>query len=131
MNLPPPNADSAPFWAATAEDRLLFQRCANCARAHFPPRAQCLACGGPLQWEASSKRGVIHSFTIVQRAPTAAFKARVPYVIALVDLAEGPRLMLNVRDGANEPRLGIGAPVRVVFEETEDAGRKLPQAVLV
>ena len=129
MNLPRPNADSAPFWAATAEERLLIQRCETCARAQFPPRARCLACGGALAWEDSCKRGVIHSFTIVQRAPNAAFKAKVPYVVALIDLQEGPRLMLNVLEAAADPALAIGAPVRVVFE-AGDGGARLPQAVL-
>lgn len=130
MNMPRPNADSAPFWAATAEDRLLFQRCERCAKAQFPPRARCLACGGTLRWEESCKRGAVHSHTVVQRAPSAAFKARVPYVIALVDLEEGPRLLLNVLDAAGDPALTIGAPVKVVFEPTTDPTLKLPQAML-
>ena len=130
MNAPRPNADSAPFWAATAEDRLLFQRCERCLKTQFPPRARCLACGGSLHWEESCKRGVIHSYTVVQRAPNVAFKACVPYVLALVDLQEGPRLMLNVLDAAEDPALAIGAHVRVVFEPTSEPGIKLPQAVL-
>lgn len=131
MNPPRPTADSAPFWAAAAEDRLLFQRCEACANAQFPPRPRCLACGGAVRWEESCKRGVIHSYTVVHRAPNAGFKAKVPYVIALVDLEEGPRLMLNVLDGADSAALAIGASIRVAFTAMEAPGvGKLPQAVL-
>lgn len=130
MKPPRPNADSAPFWSAAAEGRLVFQRCTRCARTQFPPRMRCLGCGGALRWEESGRRGVIHSFTVVHRAPNEAFRARVPYVIALVDLAEGPRLMLNVLDGADDPALAIGAAVRVVFGPVDEAGVRLPQAAL-
>ena len=134
MNLPRANADSAPFWAAAAEQRLLFQRCEDCGKAQFPPRPRCLACGGALRWEESCKRGVIHSYTVVQRAPNAEFRAKVPYVLALIELEEGPRLMLNVLDkldGADGPALQIGASVRVVFQAMDcQGGGKLPQAVL-
>ena len=131
MKPPQPNADSAPFWAATAEQRLLFQRCERCSRPQFPPRAECLACGGALRWEDACKGGLIHSFTVVRRAPSAEFKSRVPYVIALVELDEGPRLMLNVVDGVDHPALAIGARVRVVFEVSDrpEHGR-LPQALM-
>jgi len=73
---------------------------------------------------------VVHSYTRVERAPSAAFKAQLPYGIVLVDMAEGFRLMLNVRDSLLDA-VRIGAPIRVIFEATAEAGLKLPQAVLV
>lgn len=84
------------------------------------PRAVCTHCHGrALQWRDSAGQGVVLSHTTVRRAPTPAFKADTPYAIALVDLDEGFRLMVNVRGGAGAP-LAIGARVRIVFEARGD-----------
>jgi uncharacterized OB-fold protein len=128
--LPRPNKDSQPYWDGAARDELRYQRCTACHHAQFPPRAQCLRCGGELEWQLSAGAGVIHSYTRVARAPSAAFKAQVPYGLLLVDMAEGFRLMLNLRDSPLDA-VQIGAPIRVIFEATAEAGLKLPQAVLV
>ena len=126
--LPHPNADSQPFWAGTLNDELRYQRCPACARAQFPPRGGCIRCGGPLVWAVSAGRGSIHSFTRVERAPSAAFKASVPYVLVLVDIDEGFRLLLTLRD-AHEASVAIGQRVRVIFEATADPAIRLPQAL--
>jgi uncharacterized OB-fold protein len=81
-----------------------------------------------LEWAPASGEGRIHSFTIVHRAPTEAFRARVPYAIALVDLAEGFRMMMNV-EADDLSTIAIGAPIRVTFEVT-GSGLALPQARL-
>lgn len=125
------DADSAPFWAAAAEGKLIFQRCLSCGEAQFYPRPHCARChGNKLRFETSSGRGTIHTFTIVHRAPTAAFKARVPYVIALVDLEEGFRLMVNL-PGAEATAAAIGQAVRIVFPLVPEGSPPLPQAELV
>jgi len=128
--LPHPNIDSQPYWEGAARDELRYQRCTACQHAQFPPRAQCLRCGGELEWQLSAGAGVVHSYTRVERAPSAAFKAQLPYGIVLVDMAEGFRLMLNLRDSPLDA-VRIGEPIRVIFEATAEAGLKLPQAVLV
>ena len=125
--LPRPNTDSQPYWSGTAQDEVRYQHCAACARAQFPPRGACAHCGGPLAWAVSAGRGSIHSYTRVARAPSAAFKADLPYVMLLVDMDEGFRLLLTLRDPQAEAT--IGQRVRVVFEATEDPAIKLPQAV--
>jgi uncharacterized OB-fold protein len=128
--LPHPNIDSQPYWEGAARAELRDQRCTACQHAQFPPRAQCLRCGGEVVWQLSAGAGVIHSYTRVERAPSAAFKAQLPYGIVLVDMAEGFRLMLNLRDSPLDA-VRIGAPIRVIFEATAEARLKLPQAVLV
>ena len=125
--LPRPNADSRPYWAGTLEDELRYQRCTACAQAQFPPRGACTRCGGPLAWAVSAGRGSIHSHTRVERAPSAAFKADLPYVLVLVDMDEGFRLLLTLREPNAAPT--IGQRVRVVFEATADPAISLPQAV--
>lgn len=124
---PHPNADSLPFWQGCANGILSYQHCGSCEKAQFPPRSHCAQCQGrALQWRQSKGQGTVHTFTVVRRAPSAAFKADVPYVIALVDFDEGFRMMMNLRhvspDAAN-----IGMRVQVVFEATSGV-YPLPQA---
>jgi uncharacterized OB-fold protein len=131
MSRPVPSSDSdtRPFWDAAARGELRYQRCGSCGHAEFPPRRLCSACHeDALEWAPASGEGRIHSFTIVHRAPTEAFRARVPYAIALVDLAEGFRMMMNV-EADDLSTIAIGAPIRVTFEVT-GSGLALPQARL-
>jgi len=124
--VPRATAETAPFWEGCRRGELLFQRCRACGHAQFYPRVLCAVCSAAeLDWERSSMRGTIHSYTVVQRAPSEAFKPDVPYVLALVDLQEGFRMMLNVIE--TEPdSLRIGQAVRVVFEARGET--MLPQA---
>lgn len=114
--LPVPNADTAPFWEGCAQGELRIQRCRACGAAQFPPRALCAACHAPGPvWERASGHGRIASHTRVHRPPSAAFKADGPYVVALVTLEEGPRLMVTLRGAiAEAPR--IGDAVRIGFD---------------
>ena len=126
--LPRPNADTQPYWDAAAKGRLIYQYCAACERAQFHPRSHCANCQSRnLEWRESKGHGRIASFTEVQRAPTAAFKEMAPYVIALVDLDEGFRMMVNIVEGEGS-RLAIGARTRTVFREVD--GFTLPQGAL-
>lgn len=114
--LPPVTADTAAFWQACAEGRLLLQRCQDCGHWQFYPRRLCVACGGrSLQWREASGRGEVKSWTIIRRAVSEAFAADAPYVVALVTLSEGPTLMANIV-GCDPESVAIGQPVRVTFE---------------
>ena len=125
--IPVPTAETRPFWEGCAAGTLLYQRCTACGHVQFPPRGHCVACrGGAVAWERSSGHGTVHSFTVVRRPPSAAFKDEVPYVIALVDLHEGFRMMMNVL-GAAPDSVHIGQAVQIVFEDVGD-GIALPQA---
>lgn len=115
--LPRPNAETRPFWEGAARGVLRIQRCTACGAAQFPPRALCGRCHAPAppRWEEASGRGVIASHTTVHRPPSAAFREEVPYMLALVTLQEGPRLLVRLRgDLARAPR--IGAPVVIRFD---------------
>jgi len=127
--VPRPNADSAPFWAACNRRELTFQRCRACGQVQFFPRALCTACQATdLDWQTSAGAGTVFTFTVNQRPPTPAFKDDVPYVIALVDLDEGFRMMLNVIDCAPD-EVHIGMRVRIVFEPRgADGAQLIPQA---
>lgn len=131
--VPPSNADTAEFWRGCNAERLLFQRCEACGHVQFPPRSLCVKCHGrKIAWQESARRGRIHSFTVVHRPPTAAFKDDVPYVLALVDLDEGFRIMCNLL-GSPPATAAIGLAVRITFEvRGEGEARQLvPQATAV
>ena len=96
----------------------------QCGQVQLIPRSRCAACQGTaLTWQRSDGRGRILSHTTVHRAPSEAFRSEVPYVMALVDMDEGFRLMANVQGGA-EPALAIGQPVRIGFVDVD--GTALP-----
>ncbi len=127
LPIPRPNADTRPYWEAAQQDRLVLQHCADCGARQAIPRSYCGTChSANLTWRDSSGIGRIASFSVVHRAPTKAFRDHLPYVLALVDMAEGVRLMLNV---IGEDRLDtqIGDRVRVVFEPRGADGFKMPQ----
>ena len=128
--LPAPvaNADSLPYWNAARERRLLIRKCKACSSLHFMPRHLCPVCwSDDLEWIESNGKGTVHSFTIIRRAATAAFASQVPYVVALIDLAEGPRMITNVV-GENALSVTIGDRVSVTFED-RGGGAMIPQFV--
>lgn len=94
---PQPDDVTQPFWDALAEGSLRIQRCRSCERHVFYPRSVCPWCmSAHLDWVDSSGHGTIYSYTVVHRAPPGFADA--PYVVALVELAEGPRMMTRVID---------------------------------
>lgn len=114
---PRPTAVSEPYWRGCAEGELRLQRCASCSSYQFYPRIVCVACGGDeLQWARATGKGHVASFTVVRRGVSAAYEA--PYVIALIDLEEGVRLMSQiVMPDPGDDRLRVGAAVSVTFEK--------------
>jgi len=117
--VPAIDADSAPFWAAARDGRLSMQRCSTCHRMVFYPRAICPFCmSDELDWIDLSGRGTVYSYTVVHKAPPG-FADEVPYVVALVDLDEGVRMMSRVVDCSIE-RVAVGIAVQVVFRALSD-----------
>ena len=126
LPLPVANADSLPYWNAARERRLLIRKCKTCETLHFMPRHLCPACwSDQLEWVEAKGTGSVHSFTIIRRAPMAVFAPRAPYVLALIDLDEGPRMMANVL-GEDALSVRIGDRVKVTFEERGE-GAMIPQ----
>ena len=112
---PIPDPESAPYWEAAADGRLLVKRCSECGRNHWYPRDHCPHCQSAVtSWEETAGRGTIYSWTTVRRPQSAAFADRAPYSLALVELEEGPRVLGFLGDSGAAPT--IGAPVEVSFE---------------
>lgn len=113
-----PSELSLPFWEAARERRLVLQRCELCGSWQHPPRPVCVSCGDPglsLAWREVSGRGTVYSYTVVERALIAALRDQVPYVLALIELEEGQR-MLSLLLGCEPVEARIGLAVRLDFE---------------
>ena len=115
--LPQPDPITQPYWDSLIAHAMQLQRCVDCAKWVFYPRAVCPHCFGPrLDWRQVSGRAALHSFTIVHRAPTPELQAEAPYVVALVELEEGVRLMVRLTDVAPDPTaLRIGTPLQLDY----------------
>ena len=127
--LPAPAPDQSPetaaFWEATADDRLLVRSCADCGAAFHPPRAICPEChSDATEWIEAGGRGTVYTYSVM-RQNHGPFGEAVPYVLAYVELEEGPRLLTNVV-GVDVEDVEVGQEVRVTFEDTGD-GTKLPR----
>lgn len=112
---------SAPFWDATRHRRLVVQWCPSCDRGVHYPRLLCPTCGAPdLDWREMSGRAVVYAHaTHHPRGPDAE-----PYCVALVDLAEGVRLLTNVV-GTDPDDVFVGQSLRLAWLPIPD-GRNLP-----
>ena len=116
--LPSPTPLSEPYWQGCREGVLRLQHCAGCDRYQFYPRNLCSHCGArELAWRDASGRGRVATFTVVRRGVSPAYET--PYIVALIDLAEGPRMMSSLVDTA-PGEVVIGADVTVDFEAWSD-----------
>lgn len=122
---PPANGSAGAFFRAAAHGELRLPRCRDCAAYAWPPTRRCRACGSDaIDWVRASGRGVVHTFTVVRQSPEPYFQAKVPYVVAMIDLDEGPRLLSTLANCAVES-VQIGMHVIVAFVEAAD-GLALP-----
>jgi uncharacterized protein len=112
---PVPTPETMHYWEGTALGELRLQRCRACSSTYFPPQPFCPACtSDDIELVRSSGRGFVYSYVITDRAAPG-FTA--PYVIAVVELEEGPRLLTNIVEvDPNPEELPIDLPVEVVFE---------------
>jgi uncharacterized protein len=118
--LPVPSADSIPFWQACREHELRLQKCDSCGHLLFPPASRCPQClGNKLTWARLSGRGRIYSFVVYHRVYHPGFEKSIPYVVALVELEEGPRLISNIV-GCDPKAVRCDMAVSVVFDDVAD-----------
>lgn len=115
--LPKSSRITEPFWQGTKRHELLIQRCKDCHQYIFYPRSHCPQClSTGLEWIKSSGQGKVYSYTVIRRAALPGFVHEVPYVFAIIELEEGPRLTSNIVS-CNPEEVRIGMPVTAVFEE--------------
>lgn len=118
--LPEPTPVTKPFWEAAHKHVLSIQRCMDCRMHVFYPRGLCPGCGSDaLEWVQASGKGTVYSFTIARRPTARELADKVPYVIAIVELDEGPHMASNVVD-CDVESVRVGQPVQAVFEDVSD-----------
>ena len=122
---PAPTDTSAPFWDATRDRRLVLQWCRACERPIHYPRDVCPAClGDDLDFRDASGHGVVHAWSVMHAPAHPGMADAVPYVVALVDLDEGARMMTNLIE-CDPSDVRVGLDVEVRWEALSD-GRHLP-----
>jgi len=111
---PHPNSDDQPFWDALTEDRVILPQCRACDHVIWYPRPVCPGCGGSdVEWIDASGDGTVYSFSVTLKAP-GRFSEHVPFVVAYVELDEGPRVLTNIVDTDVET-VHVGQRVSAVF----------------
>lgn len=118
----PITPEAKPYWDGLREQKLMLPRCRACRRAFFYPRVLCPHChASDIEWFQASGRGRLYAFEIAYQTINKAFKVKPPYVLAMVELEEGPRMMSNLVGIEPDPeRISCDMPVEVVFEKLTD-----------
>lgn len=110
--------ETKPFWDAATEGRLVLPRCDACATVIWYPRQLCPACGSTaVSWIDAAGTGTVYSHTVVRKGQ-GPYRDAGPYVVAYVELDEGPRIMTNIVD-CEPDSVHIGMRVSVVFHPTD------------
>ena len=114
--VPKPTPETQPYWDGALAGELRIQRCTPCREFYFYPRPFCTRClSTDVHWIKVSGRARLHSYVINHRAAPG-FEAEAPYVIAIVELEEGPRMMANLVDVEPRPeRLLLDMDLEVAF----------------
>ena len=115
--LPQPESDF--YWEKCKAHELWLRHCRACDNTYFYPRDICPECfSRDTDWVQSSGRGTLYAFAIVHRGPVPAFRDRVPYIAALVELEGGARMPTNLVDVEPDPaNVKIGMTVQVTFDD--------------
>lgn len=118
--LPQISADTRPFWEGCRQHLLKIQRCTGCGVFRWPPGYLCPKClCSESQWVASQGKGRVYTFAVYHVAYHSGFQEEVPYVVAIVQLAEGPRMMTNII-GSDPGEVYCGMPVEVAWDDVDD-----------
>ncbi len=112
ITAPAQTPESTRYWEAANAGQMLLRRCNQCGKPHFYPRTLCPFCLGNTEWEATRGEGTVYSYSVMRHAEQ-------PYVIAYVQLAEGPIVMTNIVDCTAEA-VRIDMPVRLVFKPSRE-----------
>jgi uncharacterized OB-fold protein len=118
--IPEPDEASAPFWEGSLHGELRLMKCSRCGITRLPSRKHCDDClSEDFEWITASGRGTLRTFGVMHQRYHPGFAAEMPYVVAIVELEEGPRLPTNLVElGGVEPYVGM--PLQVAWERYDD-----------
>ena len=109
--------EAAAYWESLKQHAMRVQRCQTCGEWYFPPSTHCPKClSTDVEWTPVSGRGVVWSSATMHRPYLPAYEAEIPYNLAIVELAEGPKLWTNVVDVPPD-RVEIGMAVEVRYDD--------------
>ena len=117
---PAPTIDALnkPFWDGAQRSELLIQKCCKCGDKHFPPSPVCPKClESNQEWTPATGKATLFSWGVFHKAYWESVSASIPYLVAVVELEEGPKLMTNLVDIASQDELRLGMALRVTFRE--------------
>ena len=115
--LPKINADTKPFWDACRNHELRFQKCTECGHVRWPPSILCPLCySNKTEWIRACGKGKVFSFVVYHKAFHPGFEADLPYVVAIVQLQEGPQFLTNIV-GCDPSAVRCEMPEDVVWED--------------
>ncbi len=119
--LPRPTPETQEFWDGLKRHELRIQQCRDCRRHYFYPRPFCPRCHSQnVEWTTVSGRGTLETFVINHR-PMRGFEDETPYVIAVVTLDEGPRMMTNLINVEPDPEhVQTDMAVEIVYDDVTD-----------
>lgn len=121
--LPQPiTPETKPFWDGLREQKLMLPKCGDCGRVFFYPRIVCPHCQSRnVGWIQGSGRGKLYSFEIAYQTISRVFKVKPPYVLAMVELEEGPRMLSNLIGIEPDPKkIKCDMPVEIVYQKLTD-----------
>lgn len=126
--LPTPTPDvtpeTEPYWEGASEQILRLRVCEDCDLMYYYPRAHCPGClSDRTRWVEASGRGTVYAHTVT-RQTHGPFADATPYVLAYVELEEGPRMMTNIVN-CDPESIEVGQPVRAVYHETESEDQEV------
>ena len=115
--LPKPDVDRKPFWDGCKEHKLSFQKCKECDHVRWPPAIICPKCySQQTEWIQAAGNGKVYSYVVYHQAFHPAFKDDLPYVVAVVELEEGPHILANIV-GCSHDKVKCDMPVEVTWED--------------
>lgn len=118
-------ACAVPYWQSCLEEKLSLPYCKQCDTCFYYPRLWCPSCfNQELDWQVVSGRAKVYSFSVIHQSPLASYQQDLPYVLAVIELEEGPRMMTNVIN-CDVNTVHVDMPVTVTFEQRGDM--KIPQ----
>ena len=112
---------TAPYWDSLQQGVLSYQKCSRCGHGWLPARTECPSClEADWHWQPASGHAKVVSWVVFHIAYHKAFENRLPYNVAIIELAEGPRLISNVVGLADPNALRIDQPVTLRIEREGD-----------
>lgn len=118
--LPTINADNKEFWTGCRQHELRFQKCEECTHVRWPASLICPECHSrDAEWIVSSGSGVVYTYVVYHVAYHASFRDELPYIVAVVELEEGPHMVTNIV-GCNPDEVVCDMPVEVTWDDITD-----------